>query len=295
MMKPKIWGAYTVLITPFDKEGQLDEEGLRKNIRFQLSYHIQGLVVLGTTGEAPTLSQKEKAKIISIAREETLGKCLLMVGTGSYATHATIENTLAAQDASADAALVVTPYYNKPTQEGLYQHFSTLAKAVKLPLVIYNIPGRTGQNLQIETLKRLAAIENIVGVKEASGNISQMMDVIESIRLIRPDFSIMSGDDALTYPLMALGGHGIYSVLSNLFPQKIKKLCDLMVEEDYPAARALHYELLPYMKSMFIETNPIPIKTAMNLAGHAAGPCRLPLCAMNDENLEKLKKCLKVL
>lgn len=288
-MKPKISGAYTVLVTPFDAEGQLDEEGFRKNIRFQIANGVDGLVALGTTGEAPTLTHAEKEQVMHIARQETRGKCHFMVGTGSYSTQQTIENTLAAQEAGADSVLVVTPYYNKPTQEGLYQHFSALANAVKLPIVIYNIQGRTGQNLHTDILKRLAAIENIVGVKEASGNVIQMMEVVENILSIRPDFSIMSGDDALTYPLIMLGGHGIYSVLGNLMPRQIKNLCDAALFGDYTQARALHYELLPYMRSIFIETNPIPIKAAMNIAGHAAGPCRLPLCELSKENFEKLQ------
>lgn len=291
-MKTEICGAYTALVTPFDADGKLDEAGLRKNIQFQIANGIDGIVALGTTGEAPTLTQAEKKRVTHIAREETHGKCHCMVGTGSYSTQQTIENTLAAQDAGVDSALVVTPYYNRPTQEGLYQHFSTLAKAVKLPIVIYNIQGRTGQNLHTETLKRLAVIDNIVGVKEASGNINQMMEVIENILPIRPDFSVMSGDDALTYPLITLGGHGIYSVLGNLFPRQIKDLCDAALRGNYIQAREMHYKLLPYMRSIFIETNPIPIKAAMNSAGHAAGSCRLPLYEMSKENFEKMNYIL---
>ena len=293
-MKNKISGAHTVLVTPFDEQGHLDEEGLRKNIQFQISHGIDGIVVLGTTGESPTLTQAEKETVIHIARQETQGKCHFMIGTGTYSTQQTIENTREAQKAGADAVLVVTPYYNKPMQEGLYQHFCALAKAVEIPIIIYNNHTRTGQNLQTDTLKRLAAIDNIAGVKESSGSVSQMMDVIENILPIRPDFSIMSGDDIFTYPLMALGGHGIYSVLGNLLPQKIKDLCDSMFQEDYAKARALHYELLPFARGMFIESNPIPIKAAMNMEGLPAGPCRLPLCEMSQHNLEKLKEILNI-
>jgi 4-hydroxy-tetrahydrodipicolinate synthase len=292
-MKPEIMGAYTVLVTPFNQQGQLDEEGLRKNIRFQLANAIDGLVALGTTGEDPTLTHSEKEQILKIARQETLGKCHLMVGTGSFSTQETIENTLEAQNARANSVLVIVPYYNRPTQEGFYRHFSSLAKAVKIPIVIYNNPIRTGQNLQTDTLKRLAAIDNIVGVKEASGSIVQMMEVIENIHPFRPDFSVMSGDDAFTYPLITLGGHGIYSILGNLFPQQMKNLCDTALNGDYESAREMHYQLLPYMRGMFIETNPIPIKAALNLSGHAAGPCRLPLCEMSKENHEKLKRLLE--
>lgn len=289
-MIPKIHGAYTALITPFDERGQLNEEGLRENIRFQISHGIDGIVALGTTGETPTLSHSEQGRIMLIAREETQGKCHFVVGTGTYSTQETIENTLAAQEAGADVALVIAPYYNKPTQEGLYRHFSALAKAVKLPIIVYNHPGRTGQNIQTTTLKRLAAIENIVGVKETSGSIDQMMEVIENILPVRPDFSIISGDDILTYPLLAIGGHGVFSVLSNLLPRQVKNLCDAALDGDYAKARTMHYELLPYLRSIFIETNPIPIKTAMNIVGLPAGPCRLPLCEPSKENFEKLKE-----
>lgn len=291
-MKQQINGAYTVLVTPFDGRGLLDEEGLRKNIHFQISNDIDGIVALGTTGECPTLTKTEQKRVTRIAREETEGKCPLIVGTGSYSTQDTIESTLAAQDAGADAALVVTPYYNRPTQEGFYQHYSALAHAVTIPIIIYNIQSRTGQNLQTDTLKRLASLNNIIGVKEASGNIHQMMEVIEQVLPIRPEFSIMSGDDALALPLMAVGGHGVYSVLSNLFPLEVKNLCNMALRGDFIQARAMHYELLPCMRNMFLETNPIPIKTAMNLVGLAAGPCRLPLCEMNKENFEKLKSLI---
>lgn len=287
-MKKHISGAFTVLITPFDSKGRLDEEGLRQNIHFQLSNQIDGLVALGSTGESPTITQSERERILCIAREETGGKCHLMVGTGTYSTQQTIEYTLAAQHRGADSAMIITPYYNKPTQEGLYQHFYAIAKEVKIPIIVYNNQSRTGQNLQTPTLKRLAEIKNIVGVKEASGNIHQMMEVIESILPMRPDFSIMSGDDAMTYPLIALGGHGIYSVLSNLMPCEVQNICHAALKGDFIQARNMHFKLLPFMKSLFLETNPIPIKAAMNWAGMAAGPCRLPLCEMGKDNFEKL-------
>lgn len=286
----RIQGAFTVLVTPFHEDGSLNEEGLRENIRFQVSSGIDGIVALGTTGEDPTLSEDEKELIMHIAREETKSRCHFMVGTGCYSTQKTIENTLAAQKADADSVLVIAPYYNKPTQEGLYQHYCALAKAVDIPIVVYNNPPRTSQNIQPETLKRIATIDNIVGVKEASGNIYQMMEIIETILPFKPQFSVMSGDDVLTYPLLAVGGHGIYSVLSNVMPQTVKQLCDLVLSGDYEKARTLHYQFLPFMRSVFIETNPIPIKAAMNLVGLAAGPCRLPLCQMSQENLTKIKQ-----
>lgn len=288
----KIHGLYTVLVTPFHADGSLDEEGLRHNIRFQLQNHIDGLVTLGTTSESPTLTASEKQRIAAICLEEIKGQVPLMIGTGSYSTKQTIESTQIAQSEGASSALIVTPYYNKPTQEGLYRHFKAVAASVDLPIVVYNIAGRTGQNLATDTLSRLAEIPNIVGVKEASGNLHQIMDVIELMRNVRPDFSIMSGDDALTLPVLTLGGHGIFSVLSNLIPERIKEMIAHFQVGNLSMAQDIHYELYPLFKGAFIETNPIPIKKAMGLWGMAAGPCRLPLCEMTPENEKKWTQLL---
>lgn len=242
----EIQGLYTAIITPFNKDGKLDKEGLRENIRYQIAGGVDGIAVLGTTGEAPTLSYQEKEDIMSIAKDECEDKVKLMCGTGSYSTEQTIINTKLAYAQGADSALIVTPYYNKPTQEGLYLHFKAVAESTPdLPILVYNIQGRTGQNLTTKTLERLAKIPNIAGVKEASGNIIQMMDVIENISLKRPDFSVMSGDDALTFALMALGGHGVVSVVSNLIPGEIKALVSALAEGNYSEAKFLHYRLMP--------------------------------------------------
>lgn len=288
-----VQGVYTVLITPFYNNGDLDEEGLRFLIRRQIEAGVEGVVCLGTTGECPTLTEEEQKRVVKICREETLGKIALIVGTGTYSTAHTIECTQMAQDFGADAALIVTPYYNKPTQEGLYLHYKAIAEAVTLPAIIYNIHYRTCQNLQTDTLKRLIDIPSIIGVKEASGNISQISDVIELSRRVRPDFSIMSGDDGLTFPLMALGGHGIFSVASNLVPDKVKALVDAAASGDYASARDQHYRLAPLFKAMFIETNPIPIKAAMNFCGLPAGNCRLPLCNLIPENALALQRVIQ--
>lgn len=281
MMKP---GTYTVVVTPFKSDFKLDEEGLRENIRFQMESGVEGVVVLGTTGEAPTLNTEEKRTIIQIAREVVPKQKLLIVGTGSYSTEKTIEETRCAIDLGADIALVVTPYYNKPTQEGLYRHFEALTKAVTFPILIYNIQGRTATNLQTETLKRLSDIPEIIGVKESSGNIVQMMDVIEEIGKKRSDFIIFSGDDNLTFPLLCLGGQGVLSVISNLIPKEVCHLVKAALSGDFLSARKLHFELLPLFKAVFLETNPIPIKAMMNCFGMKAGPCRLPLCELTKEN-----------
>lgn len=289
----KIQGAYTAIVTPFDASGHLDEEGLRRNIRFQITSGIDGIVPLGSTGEAPTLSSQEKERVINIAMEEAKGKVPIIIGTGSYATQQTIENTRLAENLGADMALVVSPYYNKPTQEGLYRHFKAVAESSSLPIIIYNVQGRTGQNVSVETIKRLADLPNIVGVKEASGNISQIGEVIEIIARHRPEFSVLSGDDNLTFPLMTLGGDGVISVVSNLVPKEIKMMIQAIASKDYEQARTMHYHLMPLFRGAFIETNPIPIKTAMSLCGMASGGCRLPLCEMLPENEARLGAILR--
>ncbi len=290
----KIKGVHTALVTPFNEDFTLNEEALRENIRFQLKAKIDGLVILGTTGETPTLKSDEKKRIIDITLDETKDSpIILTIGTGCYSTESTIENTLYAKTRGADAALVVTPYYNKPTQQGLYYHFKAVAEASLFPIIVYNISGRTGQNLQTETLKKLSLIENIIGVKEASGNVLQMMDVYKDIVLNRPDFCLLSGDDALTLPLYALGGCGVISVVSNLLPEAVKALSDALFIQDFEEARKIHNELLPLFKGAFIETNPIPIKAAMNHFGMQSGPCRLPLCELLPENAEHLMQLLK--
>jgi 4-hydroxy-tetrahydrodipicolinate synthase len=285
-------GVYTALITPFDEQGNLDEEGLRYLIHRQIASHIEGIVPLGSTGESPTVTKEEQKRIISIAREETSNKTLLMVGTGSYSTAQTIENTALAQRLGADCALVVTPYYNKPTQEGLYQHYKALTQAVDLPIVIYNPPHRTGQNLLTDTLIRLLEIPSIIGIKESTGNITQMSEVVEAVREYRPEFHVLTGDDALTLSMMALGGCGVISVVSNLVPDRIRELYIAAANGDFTLARDLHYRLMPLFKAAFIETNPIPIKAAMNFFGLPAGECRLPLCALSFESKAKLELVL---
>lgn len=286
---------YTVVVTPFDQNGKLDQEGLKTNLRNQLQHGVKGIVVLGTTGEAPTLTHEEKLRIIEIALEIVKGKASLWVGTGSYSTEQTILNTREAKQMGADGALIVTPYYNKPTQEGLFRHYAAVCEAVEFPICVYNIQGRTGQNLETATLQRLLACPSIVSVKESSGNILQMNDVLEMVAKTRPEVKILSGDDALTLPLMAMGGHGIFSVVSNLIPGPITQMVNAASKGDFAQARAIHYQMLPFMKAAFIETNPIPIKAAMNLCGMPAGGCRLPLCDLAPVNLQRLKDILNTL
>lgn len=286
----KFEGAFTALVTPFMK-GQLDEEGLAKNIRFQIEQGIDGIVPLGTTGESATLTQEEQIRVISIAVKEAKDKIPVMVGTGANCTRTTIEKTKRAHDLGADAALIVTPYYNKPTQEGIFRHFEAIATNVQIPIMVYNNPGRAVINIETSTLCRIAALPNIVGVKEASGNINQMGDVIHETTAL-PHFTILSGDDALTYPLMAMGGSGVISVLSNLVPGLVSQMVRALKDGNFETARTIHFQLLPLCKAAFAETTPVPIKTAMHLCGMAAGGCRLPLYEMGQSNVENLRNVL---
>lgn len=291
----KLEGVFTALITPFKENGSLDEEGLKVLIERQLKAKVHGIVVLGTTGEAPALTSQEQESIIKISRKLIPKSTLFMVGTGAYATQATINHTKKAQDLGADACLIVTPYYNRPTQEGLYLHFEAISKAVTIPYMVYNVPSRTGQNLSTPTLKKIAALPHVFGVKEASGSLSQMMEIIEMISSERTDFKIFSGDDNLFFPLMTLGGHGVISVLSNLIPELMVELFHLSIAEKYTLARHLHFALLPLMRALFIETNPIPIKSLMRYENHPAGHCRLPLCDLTSDNEKKLLHILETL
>ncbi len=291
----KLEGLYTVMITPFDSQGKLDQQGLRRNLRYQIQHHVQGIVVLGTTGESPTLSPQERQTIIEIALDEIKGKAHLVVGTGSYSTEQTIAATKQAQEMGADAALIITPYYNKPTQEGFYRHFEAICRATSIPIWVYNNPPRTAQNLQTTTLRRLADFPSIIGVKEASGNMTQISEVLETFGQNHPYFKVVSGDDTLTLPLIALGGHGIMSVASNLIPGPMQEFVQSALKGDFSQARVWYYQLLPLFKAIFIETNPIPIKAAMQFCNMAAGSCRLPLCDLSPANLQSLKQVLNTL
>ena len=284
-------GAITAIVTPFTEKGDLDEEVLRKLVEFQVKNEIDGIVPCGTTGESPTLDHDEHGRVIGIVVDAAKGKVPIIAGAGSNSTRHAIEMTRQAADLGADASLHVPPYYNKPTQEGIYRHFSEIAKAVDLPIVAYNIQGRTAVNIETPTLARLAKeYSNIVGVKEASGNISQMMDVINELP---KNFAVISGDDNLTLPLMALGGKGVISVASNIIPKEMHELTDYALNGNFEKARKMHYELLPLFKGIFIETNPIPIKAALAMKGMIKESYRLPMCEMKAENKEKLRQILK--
>jgi len=283
-------GTYTAMITPF-KNGEVDYNGLKENIEFQIKNGVDGILLLGTTAETPALSSYEKEKIMEIGIGTVNGRVPVMVGAGSYSTRATVEATQKAKEKGADIALIVTPYYNKPTQEGIYQHFKAVVEETNIPIVVYNIPGRTGRNIEVETMEKLSELPNIIGVKEASGNIDQIMRTYASISS-KKNFVIMSGDDNLTFPIMALGGAGVISVASNLIPDRVSRMVNAMLENRIEEARKIHYELLPFFKGIFMETNPSPIKEAMNMFGLPAGDVRLPLVKMRSENREKLREIL---
>ncbi|MDR2951833.1 MAG: 4-hydroxy-tetrahydrodipicolinate synthase [Treponema sp.] len=291
----KFRGAFTALITPMKESGELDYDGFRRLIQFQIQEGINGIVPLGTTGENPTLDEDEEDKLIEIAIKESSGKIPVIVGAGSNDTRHMLQYVERAKRMGADAALVVTPYYNKPNDDGLLRHFEAAAKP-GIPIIVYNIASRTGRNIPTTLMEKIAGIPGIAGVKEASGDINQMGDVINQIALLRKAsggyFSVLSGDDALTLPLTALGGDGVISVISNLLPAKVKALTQAALDGRNEEARKLHYELLPFVKAAFIETNPIPIKQAMIWAGLPAGPARLPLGKLSPASEAVLKKAL---
>ena len=281
-----IRGAIVAIVTPF-KDGKVDEEALRRLIDEQIANGTDGISPCGTTGESTTLSYEEHDRVIEVTVEAVNKRVPVIAGTGSNSTAEAVRLTKHAWKAGADAALMVCPYYNRPTQEGLYRHYRAIAEEVPIPIVIYNIPGRTGTNLQTETLARLAEIPNIVGVKEASGSLKQMSDVV---RLCGPDFSVLSGDDIFTLALMAIGGAGVISVISNVAPRDMAEMVDSFTAGDLSKARMLHHKMSPLIDALFLETNPIPVKAALAMMGKITYELRLPLCRMGEKNEAILKK-----
>ncbi len=283
-------GALTAMVTPFDKDGKIYEEGLRENVKFQIKNGIHGLVPVGTTGECTTLSYEEHNRVVEIVVDAAKGKVPVLAGTGSNSTWEAIMLTKHAKEVGADGALLVVPYYNRPTQAGLYQHYKRLAEEVDIPQVIYNIPSRTSVNMEPETMAKLAKLKNIVGVKEASGNLEQIMRIIELTR--GENFVVISGNDSLMLEIMKMGGVGIISVAANIVPDKVAKIVDSFRSRDVETAKRINDELTSLFKVLFIETNPGPVKMAMNWMGMSAGGPRLPLVELEPENQEKLRKVL---
>ncbi len=283
-------GCGTALVTPFRRDQSLDEETLRKLVRRQIDAGIDFLVPCGTTGESPTLTRFEHLRVVEIAVEESGGKVPVLAGAGGYNTQEVIELAREIDERGADGILSVTPYYNKPTQEGLYRHYRAIASAIRLPIVVYSVQGRTGVNVEPATLARLAEIETIVGVKEASGNIAQMANVIHEVP---SHFNVLSGDDSITIPLIALGGRGVISVASNEIPGPMAQLAQACLRGDFETARAIQSRYLPLMNINFVESNPIPVKAAMGLMGLLDPVYRLPMCAPDAANLAKIEKVLE--
>ena len=283
-------GSFVAMVTPF-RNGKVDEAKLRELVEFHVAHGTDGLIPCGTTGESPTLSHDEHRRVVDVVIETARGRIRVVAGTGSNSTAEAIDMTKHAERAGAAGALVVNPYYNKPTQEGLYRHFRAVAESVAIPILVYNIQSRTAINVETDTLARLVRdVKTIVGVKEASGSLDQMSQVIAACG---PDFSVLSGDDNITLPLLAIGGSGVVSVIANILPRETAELVHAALDGDWKRARELHYRLFPLARAAFLETNPIPIKEAMAMAGMIEPEFRLPMCRMSDANREKLRAILK--
>ncbi len=281
-------GSIVAIVTPF-KDNKLDEKALTDLIEWHIASGTNAIVPCGTTGESATLEYEEHYRVIELTIQAVNGRVPVIAGTGANSTHETIVMTDRAKELGADGALLVVPYYNKPTQEGLYRHYKAVAEAVDIPIVLYNVPGRTALNMLPRTVERLAEIKNIVAIKEAGGNMAQAGEIL---RLCGDRITVLSGDDFTTFPLMALGGKGTISVSANVAPGDVSAMCRALLEGNIDEARRLHFKLEPLNKGMFIETNPIPVKTALSLMGKIREEFRLPLCPMESANREKLKNIL---
>lgn len=281
-------GSFVAIVTPF-KNGKIDASALRGLIEFHIENGTNGIVPCGTTGESATLNHAEHTEVVQITVDTCKGRIPVLAGTGSNSTEEAVALTQSVQKIGVDGALLITPYYNKPTQEGLFQHFSAVAKETDLPIVLYNVPSRTAINMLPDTVARLSSIKNIIGIKEASGSLVQVSEIIDSCG---PDFEVISGEDALTWPILAIGGKGVISVTANLVPGKFAKLVQAARSGDMETAKTLHYELLKLNDIMFIETNPTPVKAALVLMGRIENEFRLPLCAPTEEHLSQLKTVL---
>lgn len=288
-------GTYVAMVTPFLKDGSIDEEGFRSNINYLIEKGVNGLVGAGTTGESATISHEEHQKVIEILVDEVDGRVETIAGTGSNATSEALSLTEFSLDAGADAALLITPYYNKPQQHALVDHYGTIAAKCDIPIIAYNVPSRTGSNIEVDTAVELAKIDGVDAIKEASGSVDKVSDIYRALSLegLEDDFNILSGEDSLTLPIMAVGGTGVISASANIDARRMVLMVDSILNDDYTRALELHYEMLDLIRALFIESNPVPVKTAMNLMGLPAGPLRQPLCEMKEENLEILKNALK--
>jgi len=285
-------GVMTALVTPF-KNGSIDYGSYERLIEWQIASSVKGLLFLGTTGEAPSISMEEREEIIRFAVEKVRKRVPVVVGTGTNSTEKTIHMTKQAEELGADCALVVTPYYNKPVQEGLYQHYAVIAKSTSIPIIIYNVPSRTGVNILPETVVKLARdFENIIGIKEASGNMAQIDMLILKLKDVREDFHVWSGNDDQAFHVMCSGGSGVVSVLSNVAPRETQQMCEKIANGDLSGARELHLKLFPLMKALFVETNPIPVKYAVSKLGYCENELRLPLVKASESTMKAVDEAL---
>ena len=292
-MKLNLQGVYPALITPFKKNGEVDEAGFRHNIDFVIKGGVSGIVPCGCTGEAATLSFDEQRHLLEIAVDQANGRVPVIGGSGSNNTREAVELTRYAKEAGADAAMLITPYYNKPGDAGQLLHYTTIANKVDIPIILYNVPSRTGINMKPSIVAELAKISNIVAIKEASGNPSQTAEIIELTRGNKKQFTVLSGDDNLTIPILSYGGKGVVSVAANVMPKEMSQMVKYYLDGDQKKALELYYRLAPVLRGLFVETNPIPVKAAANMIGLAAGSLRAPLTDLAPENKKKLELQLK--
>lgn len=280
-------GSFVAIVTPF-KDGKIEEKKFKDLIEFQISHGTDGIVPCGCTGEAATLAHEEQKGLIKLTVEIVNKRAAVVAGTGSNNTSEALELTIYAKKAGCDGALMITPYYNKPTPEGQYRHYATIAKEVDIPIMLYNVPSRTGISMLPQTVARLSEIDNIVSIKEASGSLDQVSQILSLC-----DITVLSGDDSLTLPMMAVGAKGVVSVVANIIPREVHDMTCAFLDGNIEEAKKIHYKILDLCKAMFIETNPIPVKTALRFMGKSSGELRLPLCEMQKDNEQKLKSVLK--
>jgi 4-hydroxy-tetrahydrodipicolinate synthase len=288
-VKPRFSGSMTALVTPFAGDG-IDHAALERLVEFQIENGTTALVPCGSTGESATLTHAEHVEVVKRVVATARGRVPVIAGTGSNSTAEAVGLTRAAREAGADAALLISPYYNKPTQEGIYQHYRRVAEATRMPLILYNIPGRTGSKIEATTIARLAELDEVIGLKEATGSLDEVQEVI---RLAGDRLEVYSGDDSLTLPILAVGGAGVISVVANVLPRRSAAAVGAALEGDWTAARRLHYELLPVIRALFLETNPIPVKAALAMMGYCRDELRLPLLPMSAERREVLRSALR--
>ena len=288
-------GTYVAMVTPLNNDGSVNEDGFRSNINYLIDNGVNGLVGAGTTGESATLNHEEHQHIIEVLVDEVDGRVETIAGTGSNSTSEALNLTKFAEDAGCDAALLITPYYNKPQQHALVNHYESIANSCDIPIIAYNVPSRTGCNIEVDTTVELAKIDGVDAIKEASGSVDKVSDIYNALlnEGLEDEFNILSGEDSLTLPIMAVGGTGVISASANVDSKRMVLMVDSILNDDYDRAFELHYEMLELIRVLFIESNPVPVKTAMNLMGLPSGTLREPLCEMTDENLEILKKALK--